>query len=112
MSVNEGFLEFVVDQLSSFGTVRSRKMFGGAGIYLDELFIAIVDEDRIYLKADDGNREQYISHGFEAFKPYGDKGGSMSYYELPGDYLENREELGSWIAGAQAAAGNSKKRNQ
>lgn len=35
------------------GEIRSRRMFGGHGIYRDDLMFAIVADDVLYLKAED-----------------------------------------------------------
>ena len=32
MPVSDDFIEYVIDQLSGWGNVTSRKMFGGAGL--------------------------------------------------------------------------------
>jgi DNA transformation protein and related proteins len=63
------YTQFVLDQLTGLGRLRVRRMFGGAGIYCDEMFFAIADHDTLYLKADDTNRETYLQAGSVAFKP-------------------------------------------
>ena len=50
------FERFVLDQLVDLGPVTSRKMFGGMGLYCDDVFFGIVARDELYLKVDDRTR--------------------------------------------------------
>ena len=110
MSVSDGYLEYVCDQLSTFGGVSARKMFGGAGIYCEGAMFALIDDgDRFYLKADDRNRPDFEERGMGPFRPYGGKS-SMSYYEVPDDVLENGDLLAAWATKALDAARRAKAR--
>lgn len=71
-------------------------MFGGAGLYCDGLFFALVADDVLYFKVDDSNRADYEAAGMGPFKPFPDKQGVMQYYEVPIDVLENRQTLRDW----------------
>jgi DNA transformation protein len=59
MPVSEHYIAFVQDLLADFAPLRIKRMFGGAGIYSGDLFFAILAEDNLYLKVDDGNRAAY-----------------------------------------------------
>jgi DNA transformation protein len=96
MSVSDEFLDYVVDQLSTWGRVSVRKMFGGAGLYLEGVMFGLIADDVAYLKVDDSNRDDFVKAGSSAFKPYPDKAGTMSYYEIPPEVLEDRDELSRW----------------
>jgi DNA transformation protein len=96
MKTSADFIEFVVDQLSSWRNVTARRMFGGAGLYCDDIMFGLVAGDTAYLKVDDTNREQFVLAGSRPFKPYRNKATTMSYYEIPPDVLENRSTLGAW----------------
>ena len=89
MPVSPNFLEFVLDQLSGLRSVRSRRMFGGIGLYCDDLFFGIVDDDVVYFRVDDSNRDDYTARGCEPFRPFGDETTSMSYFRVPSDVLED-----------------------
>ena len=52
-----GFVEHCLELLSPLGAVRARRMFGGHGLYLDELFVALIAGERLYLKVDSETRE-------------------------------------------------------
>jgi DNA transformation protein len=41
MAVSNDYLDYVTEQLSEFGEITIRKMFGGAGLYFDELIFGL-----------------------------------------------------------------------
>jgi len=96
MSVSKSYHDFVMDQLGCLGSVSSRKMFGGVGIYMNSLFFALISDDTLYFKVDDSNREDFESKDMEAFQPFPDKPMIMQYYEVPVEILEDEEELYEW----------------
>ena len=96
MPVSDEFLAFVLDQLSGWGSVTARKMFGGAGLFRDGKMFGLIADDTAYLKVDDSNREAFVQAGSSPFKPYPDKSDVMSYYEIPPEVLERPEELIEW----------------
>ena len=57
MAVSSEYLDYVHDQLSGLGGVTSRRMFGGAGLYCDEFFLALIDNDTLYLRVNDALAE-------------------------------------------------------
>ena len=96
MRVTEGFRAFVLEQLSGLKSVRARAMFGGIGLYADDVFFGILAADTLYLKVDDSNRGQYEAAGMTAFKPYADKPMTMPYYQVPAGVVEDRSALADW----------------
>ncbi len=49
---DNGFVEYILDILSDYGNIKSRRMFGGFGIYLDKIIFAIIIDNELYFKAD------------------------------------------------------------
>jgi DNA transformation protein len=96
MSVSDEYLTYVIDQLEDLGPVRSKRMFGGAGLYFEDLFFGLIADDVLYLKVDDSNRADYEAAGMEPFQPFPDKEIVMQYYEVPIDVLENKDTLWGW----------------
>ncbi len=98
MAVSDGFLNYVLDQLSSWRGVSVRRMFGGAGLYRSGKIFGVVADDVAYLKVDDTNRDDFVKAGSSPFNPYPEKNKAtvMSYYEIPPEVLENRDELFRW----------------
>lgn len=106
MTVSAGFSEFLKDQLSEFGAVTIRRMFGGAGIYRDGLMFALVASDVVYFKADDVNRPDFEALGLGPFVYAGKDGRNtiMSYWRAPESCLDDPSEMADWAARAFAAA--------
>lgn len=105
MAVSEQFLEYVRDQFIELGEVQSRKMFGGAGIYLHGRFFALVSDDELFLKVDDDNRPRFEQAGSHAFEPW--QGHVMNgYWSVPADVLEDREMLAEWSQHSVKIAGS------
>ena len=97
MAVSRDYLDYVLGQLRALGAVRSRRMFGAAGIYCTDVFFAIISDDTLYLRVDDATRSDYTARGMGAFRPYADRPElSMTYYEVPAEVLEDAEELVLW----------------
>jgi DNA transformation protein len=104
---HDGFVEFVAEQLAPLGEVRPRRMFGGWGVYVDDVFIAIVAGDTLWLEVDDGNRADYDAAGAPAFRPFADREMVMSYREVPADVLDDRTAIVEWARKAMEAARRS-----
>jgi DNA transformation protein len=99
------FVAYILEQLFPLGSVRAKRMFGGYGVYLEEVFFAIIVDDTLYLKADDGNRGYFEALDLRPFR-YQSKGKelTMSYYPLPDEALEDREEMLVWARRSIEAA--------
>lgn len=107
MAVSDEYLEYVMDQLKEVGRVQPKRMFGGAGLYVDGVFMAIIADDTLYFKVDDSNRKDYEDVGMGPFRPSFKKSkrnAPMSYYEVPVDVLEDEEALGEWAVKAMKVA--------
>jgi DNA transformation protein and related proteins len=102
----DAFTELCVEMLSPLGPVRTRAMFGGRGVYLDGLFMAIIDDGQLFLKADDTTRERFVAAGCAPFT-YPTKDGErmvMSYYRPPEEALESPPLMLPWARLALEAA--------
>ncbi|MDB6041992.1 MAG: regulator of competence-specific s [Gammaproteobacteria bacterium] len=105
MAVSKDYLQYVLDQLSRLRTVTSRRMFGGIGLYCDDVFFGLLADDTLYFKVDDSNRADYEAEGMGRFRPFRDKPHlSLTYYEVPAHVLEDGEALASWARKSLAAA--------
>ena len=110
--VSEGFRTFALDQLSQTRDVLARNMFGGVGLYADDVFFGILAGDTLYLKCDDRTRERFVRAGSRPFTPDPNRPASKKYYEVPLAVREDADELGRWAGDAVAAAGRSQKRRR
>lgn len=113
MSVSDEYLVFINDQLGRLRPISIRRMFGGAGIYYEGNFFAIVADDVLYFKVDDSNRRDYVAAGMEPFTFMIDnKQAVMSFYEVPVDILENKEKAKLWAMKAVGVAQSAKKKSR
>jgi DNA transformation protein len=110
--VSEGFKEFVCDLLAEFGPVVIRNMFGGAGVYADDVMFAILANDTFYLKTDETSARAFADEGMQPFsyQPEGREPIAMPYWEVPPHLLNEPQELVSWVRDAHriACASDSK----
>jgi len=83
-------------------------MFGGVGIYSDELFFGLIAEDKLYFKVSDLNRADFEKRGMEPFYPY-DSPKPMSYWELPPGVIDDPEELRVWMDKSLVVASRKRK---
>jgi DNA transformation protein len=113
MSINQDILDYYADRLSVLGKVSIKKMFGGAGFYMNGRMFALTDGDAIYLKADEENRARFLSRKMEQFAPFEDKPEMrMHYYSLSLEDLEDDDalrELGKLAIDAATRAAAKKK---
>jgi TfoX/Sxy family transcriptional regulator of competence genes len=68
MASDLGFVEYVADQIADAGEVSFRKMFGEYAIYCDAKVVALVCDDRLYVKQTTAGRA-FIGEPVEA-PPY------------------------------------------
>lgn len=100
------FTELCVEMLSPLGPVRVRRMFGGQGLYVDDLFVAIIDDGQLFLKADDVTRGRFDAAGCIHFT-FPNKDGEpvvTSYRRPPEDALESPPLMLPWARLALEAA--------
>ncbi|MEO7775392.1 MAG: TfoX/Sxy family protein [Steroidobacteraceae bacterium] len=85
------------DLFHGLGHVHTRPMFGGRGVYADEVFFAIIQGGTLYLKADQISRAHFIERGLKRFE-YVKQGkvASLGYYEAPPEVLEDPDEALRW----------------
>jgi DNA transformation protein len=91
------FHAFAQELFSGMGPVSVRRMFGGAGIYAADLMFALIDEDTIFIKADDDMKAALALEGSVAWTYTRDgKTREMGYWRLPESALDNPDEAADW----------------
>ena len=74
-------------------------------MYAGDLFFALLSRDVLYLKTDESNRGMMEIAGARAIEPYPGQGkGTMQYYSVPADVLEDSDELIAWATKSVAVA--------
>jgi DNA transformation protein len=67
--MSSAFIDYLTETLAPLGTVRSKRMFGGVGVYINELFCAIIVDDSLYFKGDDDNEAEFAAAACHALLP-------------------------------------------
>ncbi|MEM7239999.1 MAG: TfoX/Sxy family protein [Pseudomonadota bacterium] len=123
MAVSADYAEFVRDLFSGLGPVRIKRMFGGAGVYLDDaMFALIYEEGLVYLRGDDELCPMFEAEGCERWV-YTGKGKpvSMPYWRLPDAAFDDPDVALSWarralvpaeLAAAEKRAAKARKQSQ
>jgi len=94
-----------LELFAPMGAGRSKRMFGGHGIYVDDLFVALIVADRLYLKADDTTRGTFEQAGCEPFIYDGaGKKVTVSYWTVPAEAMESPALMQPWARLAIDAA--------
>lgn len=99
------FVAHCLELLGSVGVARSRRMFGGHGFYVDDLFIGLIASERLYLKADASTRASFEAAGCQPFVYDGaGKSVTMAYFSAPEEAMESPPLMQPWARLALAAA--------
>ena len=111
MPASASYSDYIADVFSPFGDITIRKMFGGAGVYCDGLFFAIIGDDDLWLKVDDVSRGEFEAKGLERFSFEMKDGriGEMSYYSAPEEIFDDHDALRRWGTLALDAASRAAK---
>jgi len=99
------FVSHCLELLESVGRPRARRMFGGHGLYVDELFVALIVGERLYLKVDDQTRAAFDAAACQPFVyRSADKDVALGYYSAPEDAMESPAQMRDWALRAMSAA--------
>ena len=95
--LSDELVHHLVDMLAPIGAVRARRMFGGHGVYLGDDMFALVAEDVLYFKVDDGNIDAYEARDLEPFV-YRRRGRpvALSFRQAPEEALDDEDLLCEW----------------
>jgi DNA transformation protein len=109
MKKRDEFVDYLLELMQPLGPVSAKAMFGGYGIYIDDLMFALVADDVLYLKTDATNLPDFEKLGLPAFR-YERNGRliQMSYREAPAEIVEDSEIMNTWCSRAITAALNSR----
>ncbi|MEY4978807.1 MAG: hypothetical protein RLZZ352_1077 [Pseudomonadota bacterium] len=105
MKKSSEFVQQLNEVFRLFGVVRSRRMFGGYGIYHEEVMVGLVADDVLYLKVDAVSAPEFAAAGSRPFQ-YTKNGVSMtmSYSSAPVEIFDDPEAARIWANRAYAAA--------
>ncbi|MBI1286331.1 MAG: hypothetical protein GC178_02025 [Flavobacteriales bacterium] len=110
MAVSERTIQYAVDQLSEFGEVTTRKMFGGVGIYRNGIMFGLItSKNEFMLRVGDETRNDYENRGSKPLT-HAKMKHAMPYWEVPAEIAEDRNELRIWAEKAYEIAAAAKKK--
>lgn len=101
----DDFIDHCLELLQALGLPRARRMFGGHGLYLDDLFVAIVADEQLFLKADADSCAAFEAAGCQPFT-YLARGKTMqmNYWSVPAEAMESIAQMQPWARLALEAA--------
>ena len=99
------FVDNLSEVFALFGPVRAKRMFGGYGIYHADFMFALVEDDVLYLKADEQSVAAFTRQGLQPFEYEKDnKTIKLSYYMAPEEIFDEPETAREWAVLAFEAA--------
>ena len=106
MVASDSFAEFLREQLAPLGRVTMRRMFGKTGVFCEGLMFAMVTDNMLYFRVDEGNRAAF--NEATSFPPlnYKKQGEviDLSFWRAPERLFDEPDELVEWARIALAAA--------
>ena len=103
--MNKDFANYCCELLQSAGPCVSKRMFGGSGISVDGLTIALIADlgagEKLWLKASDETRAQFEAAGGTRFTYEMTRNGvsaprGMNYYSAPQDAMDSPDAMQPW----------------
>ena len=106
MVASDSFAEFLREQLAPLGRVSMRRMFGKTGLFCDQTMFAMVAEDTLYFRVDDGNRADFAEARASPPLSYEKQGRAidLAFWHAPERLLDEPDALVAWARSALAAA--------
>ena len=98
-------VDHCLELLAPLGSTRVRRMFGGHGFYIDDLFVALIAGERLYLKVDAQTRPLFEAAGCVPFVYQASgKSVSLGYLSAPDEAMESPPLMQPWARHALSAA--------
>jgi len=106
MAVSAEFSAHVRDLFGGLGPIDIRRMFSGAGVYLDDAMFAVIFEDGlIYMRGDLELGPAYEAEGSEQWVYDGkNKPVAMPFWRLPDSAMDDPDEALGWARRSLAPA--------
>jgi DNA transformation protein len=106
----KAIIEKLEANLTPLGVFRSRPMFGGHGLYLNDLFFGLIAYDKFFLKTDENNRGDFVKAKSKPFSFESARKGLVvtSYWQCPDPVMQDARKLRQWIGKALDAAHRKK----
>ena len=106
MVASASFSEFLREQLAPLGPITLRRMFGKTGVFCDGVMLAMVADNDLYFRVDEGNKALFAEAADSPPLNYA-KGGrdiNLAFWRVPERLFDEPEEFVAWARAALAAA--------
>ena len=105
MTAQSDFAAYCAELFAPVGDVRTKRMFGGYGVYVDDVFVAIITGDTLYLKADAESRPRFEAAGGQRFE-YTRRGkqAGLGFWTVPPAAMDSPALMQPWARLALDAA--------
>lgn len=114
MAVSKDFADYCCELVSGVGSPTAKRMFGGWGISMDRVTIAVIDDvtklggsnQKLYLKADETTKAQFEAAGGKRFELESKHGKliGMNYFTTPDEAMESPDAMLPWARLALSCA--------
>lgn len=106
MAEPDSFSAFLLEQLAPLGHIAPRRMFGAIGLFHQGVMFAIIADDALYVRVDDGNRDELREAAAEPPLNYTKRGKviDLSFWRVAEPLLDDRDTLLVWARSALGAA--------
>jgi DNA transformation protein len=95
--VSEAFADHARELLAGLGPLRTKRMFGGVGVWCDDMMFALLADDDLYIKTDETNRAEFEAAGSEPFMiTMRGRAESTGYWRIPVEASEDPEQALRW----------------
>lgn len=118
MATSKDFADYCCELLSGVGSPTAKRMFGGWGIYVDGVTIAVIADlgklggsnQKLYLKVDDVSKKQFEAAGGKRFEMLSKDGKpmGMNYFTTPDEAMESPDAMLPWARLALGSAVEAK----
>jgi DNA transformation protein and related proteins len=104
MQLNASFVKHALEAMASVAPISYRRIFNGIGVYHLGVQFAIILHEHLYFRASEDSRCLFEARQMPAFQPRGAGMVESFFFQLPGDVLNQSEELKYWMRIAVEAA--------
>lgn len=99
MALSQEYREYVQDLFAGVGPIQIKRMFGGAGVYLDDACFAIIFRgEEILMRGDAELGPKYEAEGGTQWIYENERRGpvAMPYWSLPDSAQDDPDEAAAW----------------
>jgi len=98
VAISPQFAAYLEELFEPLGHVAIRRMFGGAGIFYQNVMIGLYAGETIYLKVDGQTDARFEEDGLEAFvyETTNGRRAVMSFRQMPESCFDDPDDLRVW----------------